>query len=136
ATHAFEFDADTQSIQDVVAAINASDLELEAVYEADIDRFFLKSRETGAAVSVTFDDDPDQFLRNTLQLRDRGDDPIMIGTAYEGQDARFDYDGAKGITRSSNVFAINGVTYSLHKAAPGETVTVRVTQDVDAAVNA
>src|SRR5690606_18398500 len=46
----FTFTAGQHTLQHVIKEINASDLELQASYEADLDRFFLSSRNTGAAV--------------------------------------------------------------------------------------
>ena len=50
----------------------------------------------------------------------------------EGQDARFEIDGVL-LTRSSNVIsdALDGVTFTLHKADSSSTVNVSVTRDLD-----
>lgn len=136
-TKTFTFDTDTHTIRDIVAEINASDLELQAVYEADLDRFFLTSKQTGEAVQITFDQDDNLFLRDVLKLRASDDTAIKVDDpegVYRGQDAVFDYNGAKNLKRSTNEFSIGGVQYTLHNADPGKTVTIQVSQDIDKTV--
>src|SRR5690606_13435122 len=86
-TAEFELDVNVHTIRDVVAAINASGLELHASYEADLDRFFLASKNTGEAVAISFEDD-NGFLADVLDLRTRvGDDPdahIDPNEVYKG----------------------------------------------------
>src|SRR5690606_30199904 len=94
---------------------------------------------TGEAVAISFEDD-NGFLADVLDLRTRvGDDPnahIDPNEVYKGKDAIFDYNGVTNIKRATNEFTIGGVTYNLLKADPDTEVTVRVTQDVDATVDA
>src|SRR5690606_3858026 len=114
-------------LQDVAAAINAEKLGLQAFYDPELDRFFLSTVETGEAVTVRFFTEDSAggstgecFLRHLLHLSVATDDPegqlIEIGEGYTGKNAIFDFDGAKGLTRSTNEFTIGGVTYTLLKA--------------------
>ena len=131
----FEFEVTTQSIRDVMNAINSSGLELRAVYEPELDRFFLTSLKTGEDVEIAFDD-PDNFLQQHLALRDSDGNEIKADgeTTYTGKVARFDYNGVTGLTHSSNQFTLGGVTFTLHAADPATPVTVRVSHDVDKVV--
>ncbi len=127
----FSFDPLTQSIDDVVAAINNAGLGLQAFYESNSDRFFLSSTGTGAAVQITFGD-PGGFL-DMLKLQHTGES-VVAGQVYAGVDASINFNGAD-LHYATNQFTINGVSYSLQQAAPATLVTVTVGRDVDSVVN-
>jgi flagellar hook-associated protein 2 len=136
----FSFDPHTDSIYTVAQSINSSGLGLQAFYDAELDRFFLSSKQTGESTSIVFaaaDPElgypaPGIFL-SMVQLK-RGAEDVFAGTGYTGVNAGFTLNGM-ALEQESNDFTINGVSYALKAAAPGMLVTVRVAHDVDAAVD-
>ncbi|MDD2421497.1 MAG: flagellar filament capping protein FliD [Heliobacteriaceae bacterium] len=116
-----------QSIYELVSNINKAGVNVQANYDATLDRFFLYTANTGAGAEISFagsDAAGLDFLQNNLKLNI---DPA------QGKDAAFELDGVS-LTQATNTFTISGVTYSLKKAAPGETTTVMVAADATAAV--
>lgn len=55
-------------------------------------------------------------------------------TVFEASDAKVTLNGAT-VTSSSNTVTMNGLTLNLLSAAPGETISVNVTQDTDSVYN-
>lgn len=129
ATFTFSY-ANGDDIYDVVAAINGSGLGLTASYDPTLDRLFVSSRETGAAVTLTVTDD-------TVTLAGGGGDRqvwadlFRLPVSAAGQDAVFDLNGATGLTMPTNRFTIAGVTYDLKGVG---STTVTVAQDTDGIV--
>lgn len=119
----------TQSIYDLVSAINNSGTDLSANYDATLDRFFIATKGTGASSGISFSGSDQaglDFLANNLK----------ISTADgSGTDAAFTLDGAS-LTQNSNTFTISGVSYTL-KSVGGTVdnpVRVGIAADVDKAV--
>lgn len=132
----FEF-IGSQSINDVVRAINNAKVEVgegdekkevslgvRAVYDANIDRFFLQTEDTGkeAELSIKVDDEGSKKFINGLKLN-HGGNPYVIGEKYIGQNAKINFDGAEGIEIGSNQFTINGMDFNI-KSIGSFTATV------------
>lgn len=119
-------------INDLVRAINESDLGLTAYYDSTFDRLFVTSRETGATVNLTVTD-------ASVTLAGGGtanvwQDLLQMGTtSFAGQDAIFNLDGASGLRSATNQFTLGGITYTLQGTGQASVV---VTQDTDAIVQA
>lgn len=141
-TKEFEFTG-SQSINDVVKAINNAKVEVgegdnkkevslgvRAVYDANIDRFFFQTEDTGkeAELSIKADDEGSKKFINGLKLNHDGN-AYVIGEKYNGQNARINFDGAEGIEIGSNQFTINGMDFNI-KSKGSFTTTVDI--DIDA----
>ncbi len=127
-SNTYSFDTAAKSINDVVDAINAnaSTSGISAGYSSDGNRFVLATVDKGAEEVIEVEADADSFLKTTLKLG------LDVGE-YRGTNASIDYDGAAGIEFKSNQFTLNDINLDLKKA--GDTVTVTISQDVDAAVD-
>ncbi|KXG76353.1 flagellar filament capping protein FliD [Thermotalea metallivorans] len=110
----------TATIKDVMNAVNSSSAGVTLNYDSLQDKFTLTSKTTGEAQTITYNSSP---LLQALGIEG--------GTYTAGTDAVFTLDGVAGMKRSSNQFAIDGVTYTLK--AVGAT-TVNVNADTDALV--
>lgn len=115
------------TLSDVVTAINSSGAGVKVSYDSLNDRFIMESKTQGAASTITYTDtDPGNGLLKAMGLVD--------GSYTVGTDAEFSLDGVTGMKRSTNDFAIDGVTYSL-KGVSSDPVKIDVKGDVDAVVN-
>lgn len=115
---------DTVEMSDIVNEINRANIGVTAVYDGDIDRFFLQTTATGASKTITITDESvltggAKFVSGggsllKLQYQDSGgvSHDVVDGT-YSGVDALFDFGAALGITRSSNNFTINNISFTL-----------------------
>lgn len=141
-TKEFEFTG-SQSINDVVKTINNAKVEVgegdnkkevslgvRAVYDANIDRFFFQTEDTGkeAELSIKADDEGSKKFINGLKLNHDGN-AYVIGEKYNGQNAIINFDGAKGIEIGSNQFTINGMDFNIKSKG---SFTTTVDTDIDA----
>lgn len=141
-TKEFEFTG-SQSINDVVKTINNAKVEVgegdnkkevslgvRAVYDANIDRFFFQTEDTGkeAELSIKADDEGSKKFINGLKLNYDGN-AYVIGEKYNGQNAIINFDGAKGIEIGSNQFTINGMDFNIKSKG---SFTTTVDTDIDA----
>ncbi len=131
-SQSFTFDAEDNSLNEVIAQINASDLGIQASYDSGVDRLFLTTSDTGSDVSIDITSDQYGFLRDTLKLYS-GDlavagSPVNLGS---GEDAEIEFNGISGLTFSSNQFTLNGISFDLN--TEGST-TITVSNDIDATV--
>ena len=128
------------SLNDVVKAINSAkvkdgekevSLGLKASYDANIDRFFLQTQDTGVEaklkISADVDSDGKAFI-DALNLNVNGT-KYNIGDEKTGKSAVVNFDGAENIVMDSNQFTINGIDFNL-KSIGAFTTTVET--DVDA----
>ncbi len=127
-SHDFSFDTSTKTINDVVSDINDANLGITASYDSAQNRFFLSTTDTGASAVINVTNDTNNFLSdaggtgaNTLKLK-------LVSGVNSGQDAKFDFGDATGLTSSVNNVTINGVTMNLKNIG---TSTVSVTNDTD-----
>lgn len=123
-SHAYSFDTASKSINDVVKEINdnASASGISAGYSADGNRFIISTTDKGAGEVIELEADPDSFINSTLKLG-------MAEGVYQGTDASIDFDGATGITFTSNQFTLNDINFDLKKA--GETVSITISHDIE-----
>ncbi|MFZ5354303.1 MAG: flagellar filament capping protein FliD [Bacillota bacterium] len=109
------------TITDVMNAVNTSSAGVEMTYDSLNDKFMLLTKETGAAQTITYSDTSGLFTALG----------IAGGTLTNGKDAVFELDLVAGMTRSTNEFTIDGVTYNLKKADNTKTITIDVNADAD-----
>ncbi|MCK5527151.1 MAG: flagellar filament capping protein FliD, partial [Candidatus Latescibacteria bacterium] len=102
-----EWDADEDTLGEVISRINSSSAGVTAYYEDTLDRVFLSSNTTGSD-DIALEDISGTFLSETLKLDS--------GVQTQGLDAKFTInssDSGDEITKSSNTFEINGVSIAL-----------------------
>ena len=102
-----EWDADEDTLGEVISRINGSSAGVTAFYEDTLDRIFLSSNSTGSE-NIALEDISGTLLSQTLKLDS--------GVQTQGLDAKFTInstDSADEITKSSNTFEINGVSITL-----------------------
>jgi flagellar hook-associated protein 2 len=128
----FEFDADTDSLNSVIAAVNANKAAgVSMFYDEVTDKIAITTTQTGnnregAEIAVE-----GEFLTSALQ----------IDTSKEqgGQDAILEINGLQ-TTRKTNTFTTNGVTFTLHgvtaEGFSGTATTVTVAHNIDSVFNA
>ena len=110
------------TFSNLLTKINNSEAGVTVTYSQYSDEFAITSKGTGEA-NITLNDNGSNFFANAKL------------TVFEnGVDASFTIDGEAG-TRATNTFTIDGVNYTLLKAAPGVENTVELTRDVDATFN-
>ncbi len=137
----------SKSMNEMVKAINNSGAGVKASYDANTDRIFFSAEGTGKEAKIDFSGTTGagvEFLRDGLKLYDEQKDSEGNVTGrdlmglVEGQNAKFDLDGVKGLEQNSNEFTISGITYSLKDAdaVNGKTTTVTVKNDNDGMLKA
>ncbi|MDZ7393414.1 MAG: flagellar filament capping protein FliD [candidate division KSB1 bacterium] len=101
------WNASTDTLNSIISRINRSAAGVTAYYDDTIDRLVLTARETGSE-EIVLEDVEGTFLSQTLKLEG--------ATQVIGQDARFTINSTSAddeITKTSNTFTINGITYTL-----------------------
>lgn len=157
-------DPNTNSINDVVSAINNAGVNVTASYDSTLDRMFLTTTNTGVSTGINISstvttgntDNAAAFIGKlnlfsaTPPVTSNG--VITVGgvsssasggnttTTYSsanGKDSMFTLDNT-ALTESSNAFTISGVTYNLTgvtpSGSPPAATTISVTSDIDTAV--
>ncbi|RKD32339.1 flagellar filament capping protein FliD [Thermohalobacter berrensis] len=131
---------DSISLDDIVDDINNANLGVTAVYDSEIDRFFLQTDNTGADNWMKITDNStfasgETFITGAssllaLKYDDNGTSTSLVdGQQYSGVDAQIDFGEAKDITMDSNQFTINGIEFNLKSTGSS---TVQVNTDIDA----
>lgn len=130
------------TMNDIVREINSrEELGIKASYDAGIGRFFLQTTGTGseARIDISAEGEGKNFI-NALKLgyMKKGENGQYVYEEFkidennkafvQGQDAIISFNGARGITSSSNRITINGITMNLTDI--GE-FTITVSTDVD-----
>ncbi|MDD3314359.1 MAG: flagellar filament capping protein FliD [Syntrophaceticus sp.] len=125
----FTLDADTQSLKNLIEQINKSELNVQASWDNNLNRFYLASTKLGA--------------ENGVSCKDQGGNLMAIlcsassteGKQVSGTDAQVSIDGID-YTFDSNQFKVNGVTYNLKgtttKTNPAD---ITISHDVDTVFN-
>jgi flagellar hook-associated protein 2 len=129
----FSFDSRKTSINQIMAAVNSNTAAgVRMSYDSLYDRFVLESKQTGVTARVTASDSNGGFLTSLgLVANESGRDASI--TYYDGTK---NADGTKNeltITRSTNSFTVNGITFNLQKDFEGE-VDMTVSSDPTKAV--
>lgn len=115
---------------------NETSLGVRASYDAGIDRFFLQTTGTGAEAKIEFEASGvgAQFIHalqfsGTSVVEDADGKVVSISYSNQGKDAIINFNGAEGITSSTNRFTVNGITIDINKK---EDFSITVSTDVDA----
>lgn len=101
------WDAANDTLDDIISSINSSQANVTAFYDKSLDKITITANDTGSE-AIQFEDVTGTFLANTLKLSGV--------TQSIGQDAKFTInstDSAEEITKSSNNFTINDLTFTL-----------------------
>lgn len=101
------WDADTDTLNTIVGRINRSAAGVTAYYDDTLDKLVLTANETGED-EIALEDVSGTFLMQTLKF--------SAATQTVGQLARFTINSTSAqdeITKDSNTFTINGITYTL-----------------------
>ena len=127
-----EWDADTDTLNSIISAINHSDAGVTAFYDDTLDRVVITSDTTGSE-EIEWEDVTGSLLGSTLKFSGV--------TQSVGQDALFTInssDSADEITKSSNTFTINGLSFTLKATtvvndsyADPDTTTATITSEKD-----
>lgn len=119
----------SDSITGIMEEINSSSANVKLTYSDLSDEFSLTSTETGAGSKIEITNTSGSLFGVDSYIN------IVESEVQNGQDAIFylnDDSMTNPIERSSNVFTIDEVTYSLKKET-SEEINVSITNDVDAA---
>ncbi len=124
------------TISEVLEAVKAEGL--NASFDAKNQRFFISAKESGVGNDFEFGGDADALDALGLTTKTAAEletmteeDRQKYGTKIAAQDAKVTLNGAT-FTSSTNVFEINGLTFTaLSETKDGETVTVTTQDDVD-----
>lgn len=116
-----------KTLRQVISEINASNAGVTLYYSSITDTFRLENKATGAAQGLTFENlDGTNFLA-----------ALGLETIEPGKDAELTIKNGESnitITRSTNTFTIDGITYNLKKnfnaANDGGNIELTITQDV------
>jgi len=114
------------TISSIINTINSSNAGVKLSYSSITDKFTMTSTETGAANGISISDETGNFLSSIMGT-------LGESNYTQGTDASVYIDGVK-VTRASNTFTIDDVTYTL-KANTSETITVNVENNIDTALS-
>jgi flagellar hook-associated protein 2 len=131
-------DADTfgslaKKIAEVTDTSTGESLGLRANFDDTTGRFFFSTKEMGASEQITFVENANAFVKNTIL-----NDTALSGTdldtyTYSGQDGSFTFDGIAVTGLTSNDTTVNGINISLLQE--GQTATLTVKSDTTKAVD-
>lgn len=136
-TESFTFNADTQTIYDVVAAINARNMGINASYDNTNNLFSLTSPGTGSSQHLKLVSDSVSSVSGATFLHDYLKLNLTAGSELFGKDAQVVVHDSSNTSvtynMSSNSFSLLGLSFNLKAPATG--ITISVTKDVDTVVN-
>ena len=133
-----EWDADQDTFNDIISRINNSTAGVTAFYDDTLDKVMITSTALGSD-EIEFEDVSGTFLGSTLKFSGV--------TQQVGQDAKLTINSTSSddeITKSSNIFTINGITYTLKAVTVAndnyadsgtESVTITSSRDISALQN-
>lgn len=125
------YNTNTDTLDNVLSRINSSTANVNAFYDSSLDEVILKSKTTGSTDTITLSDVSGNLM-SVLKL--------SAATATAGTDAKFTINSSAAddeITKSTNTFTTNGITYALKKTnvtsyTDTTYTTVTVKQDTSA----
>ncbi|MGI6405928.1 MAG: flagellar filament capping protein FliD [Syntrophaceticus sp.] len=123
----FTLDADTQSLKDLIEQINKSELNLQASWDNNLNRFYLASTKLGAENGISCKDQSGNLMTILCSASS------TEGKQVSGTNAQVSIDGID-YTFDSNQFKVNGVTYNL-KGTTTNPVDITISHDIDAVFN-
>lgn len=116
------------TISDVLSKLK--DEGLNANFDANQKRFFISSKDSGANGNFTISADEEDTLK-ALGLNIPAEGSDEVGANYiKGQSAKITLNGAL-FESESNVFEINGLTFTALNETKGEKIAVTTQQDTD-----
>ena len=101
------YDTSTDTLDAVISRINSSTANVNAFYDTSLDKVLIKSKGTGSTDTITLLDVSGNLM-NVLKLD--------TASATSGTDAKFTINSTSAsdeITKSTNAFTINGISYTL-----------------------
>ncbi len=112
-----------KKISDLVGEINNSHANVKMAYRSFLDKFTINTKATGAEAKINISDETGFFEKIGFD----------ISNEVKGKDAQFELDG-KPASRNSNIFTIDGVTYTLKAVSKedDEPIKISLSQDTDA----
>ena len=119
--------AKDKTLNNLIQTINNSDAGVKISYSSFLEKFVMTSKTMGVESKIEIKDSSGFF--KAIGLAGEPDVEGYVAKAY-GKDAMFNLDG-KDATNASNIFTIDGVTYSLHEVSDTP-VKITLTQDTDA----
>jgi flagellar hook-associated protein 2 len=120
----FSFSKD-DTIAFIMNSVNKSDAGVKMSYSTITDKFTLTSVKTGSEGSISISDQTGNFMTSAIGS-------LTQENYSQGRDASVYIDGIK-VTRSSNNFTIDGITYNL-KADTQKSIAVGIKNDISSAV--
>lgn len=100
----------SKTLNNLLSTINNSDAGVKLSYSSFLEKFVMNSKTTGAEAKIEIKDDSGFFKAVGLGAEPDGEGYVA---KTQGIDAKFELDG-KEATNASNIFTIDGITYSLH----------------------
>jgi len=113
---------ESDSLSTLISKVNSSNANVTMSYSSLTDTLKVVSKSTGEG-SITLEDNGSGFFA-----------AVGLTNVEAGKNASVVIDGV-AVSRATNSFNIDGVTYNLIKADPGVEKTISLTQDVDATYN-
>lgn len=116
-----------KSLNELLSTINNSEADVKLSYSSFLDKFIMNSKTTGAEAKIEIKDSSGFFKAIGLAGEPDGEGYVA---KVNGDDAAFELDG-KQATNASNIFTIDGVTYTLHGISDAP-VKITLKQNTDA----
>lgn len=135
----FSFNKDTSTLSDVINAVNSnSNAAATMQYSSVTGKFSLTAKQTGAGETLNVENVGGNLFGtgSVLNFDAVGNfTSVTNGKVTAGNDAAFILDGV-ALTRSSNNFAIDGITYNLNATFnnpldPTKSIKITLSKDVD-----
>ncbi len=136
-------DLDNVTLGSIVSEINAANIGVSAMYDADLDRFFLQTTDTGENNTISIEDNSSltggaSFITGAdslLGLQYYDDDlesyqKVENAETYSGENAIFDFGAAANISQSSNTFTANNINLTLKSTGTTEVTVGTNTNEV------
>ena len=120
----FSFTKDTP-VSIVLNTINGSAAGVKMSYSSLTDKFTLRSTTTGEASQISISDEEGNFLESVIG-------PLTEENYTQGRDASVYINGVK-VTRATNSFTIDGITYTL-KESTDQAVNINIISDTKMAM--
>jgi flagellar hook-associated protein 2 len=126
-----DFDPTKDTLASLMNKINSSGLGVKATMKNGV--YEVTNRSTGAGTDITLANDNAANLFNKIGFANATTNGALSGKQNIGKNAEFTLDGV-AMTKTSNVFTEDEVTYTLKGLTHGNAVTVGMETDVDKAV--
>lgn len=124
---------ENDTLDDVIRKLNRSGLGVTVFYDEFNKNLVMTMNETGAGAKIELaDQDTIDFMTNELKFTANGN--VLQSIEGSGKNAKFTINGY-ATERTSNVFTINGIEYTL-KNVTDNPVTITTATDVDSIVDA